>query len=119
MFASVSSVVNVFDATTTSVVAGSSVLDRIVERSPVDVGEEAHVELRRAPAERVDQQRRAKHRPADADVQHAGDRAERARLDRVDQRAHPLAAFGRDGDLVRRAAAALGDMGRRRGPRSD
>ena len=86
---------------------------RIVERRAVDVRQEAHVELRRSPAERVDQQRRAEHRAADADVKDAGDVAERARLDRIDQRAHPLPPGGRKVDVVRRAAAALGDMRRR------
>ena len=52
------------------------------------------------------------HRPADADVQDAGDVAERAGLDRVDQRAHPLAPRRREIDILRRAAAALGDVGR-------
>ena len=53
------------------------------------------------------------HRPADADVKNAGHVAERAGLDRVDQRAHPLAARSREVDVVGRAAAALGDVGRR------
>ena len=66
----------------------------------------------RAAPERVDQQRRAQHRAADADVQYAGDVAKRAGLDRVDQRAHALAPRGRELDVVRCAAAALGDMGR-------
>ena len=43
----------------------------------------------------------------------AGDVAERAGLDRIDQRAHPLPARGGEIDLLGRAAAALGDMGRR------
>ena len=47
MLASVSAVVKVFEATTTRVVAGSSVLHRIVERRAVDVRQEAHVEPRR------------------------------------------------------------------------
>ena len=75
--------------------------------------------LSRAAAERIDQQGWSKHRSADADVQHAGDITERARLDRVDQGAHPLAACGRQIDVLGRAAAALGHVGRRRGLRWD
>ena len=71
-----------------------------------------------APAERIDQQRRPEQRPADADVEDAGDVPERAGLDRVDQRAHALAPGRGEVDFVRRAVAALGDVRRRRGPRS-
>ncbi len=87
--------------------------DRIVERLAVDVRQETHVEPRRAPAERIDQQRRPEHRAADADVQHARDIAERARFDRIDQRARALPPSSREIDVVGSAAAALGDMGRR------
>ena len=41
------------------------------------------------------------------------DVAERAGLDRIDQRAHALAPRSREIDILGRAAAALGDMGRR------
>ena len=39
--------------------------------------------------------------------------AERAGFDRIDERAHALPARSREVDLAGRAAAALGDMGRR------
>ena len=73
---------NVFDATTTSVVAGS-------RSATANVGQEADGKTRVASAERVDQQRRSQHRAADADVQDSVDLAERPRFDRIDQRAHP------------------------------
>ena len=41
---------------------------------------------------------------------HAGDVAERAGLDRIDQRAHALVACGGEVDVLGRAAAALGDV---------
>ena len=119
MLASVSSVVKVFDATTTSVVAGSSGFTASSNAAPSMFDRKRTSSARRAPAERIDQQRRPKHRAADADVQDAGDVAERAGFDRIDQRAHALAPSSREIDVVRRAAAALGDMRRRRGPRSD
>ena len=43
-------------------------------------------------------------------MEDAGDVAERAGLDRVDQRPHPLAPGGGEVDRVGRAVAALGDM---------
>ncbi len=83
-----------------------------LERRSVDVGDKAHVEPGPTPAERVHEQRRPEQRSADADVQHARHRSERAGLDRVDEGAHSLAAGGREIHVLRRAAAALGDVRR-------
>ena len=82
----------------------------IVEGFPVDVRQEADVEPRTAPAERIDEQRRPEHRTADADVQDARDVAERAGLDRIDQRPHPRPARRRELDGVRRSRSPLGNM---------
>ena len=65
-----------------------------------------------APPQRIDEQRRPQHRTADADMQNAGDIAERPGLDRIDQRPHALPSRGGKIHFIGRAAAALGDMGR-------
>ena len=99
MLARVSRVVKVFDATTTSVVAGSSGFTASSNAAPSMFERKRTSSLDDTPAERIDQQRRPKHRSADADMQHAGDVAERAGFDRIDQSAHALPASGREVDV--------------------
>ena len=113
---SVSVVVKVFDATTTRVVAGSSG-SPLLERGAVDVRDDRTSERRaRGRARRPAAPGPAPSRRCRCGG--CGQVAERARLDRVDQRPHALAAGGREIDLVAERPAALGDMRRRRGPRS-
>ena len=108
----VSSVVNVLDAITIRVVAGSSGFTASSNAAPSMLDRKRTLSVAGDAAERVEQQRRAKHGTADADVQDPGDITKGAGLDRVDQRAHPLSPRGGEVDVMRCAAAALGDMGR-------
>ena len=82
--------------------------DRLLERGAVDIGDDRRLVAAGVAAERVDQQMRPERRAADADMEDVADRAERLRLDRVDQRAHPGVQAGGAGDAFRRALPALG-----------
>ena len=111
-------VVKVFDAIATRVAAGSKSGERLLERGAVDVGDDRRLVAAGAAAERVDQQMRAQRRAADAEMEDVADRAERLRLDRVDQRAHPRVQAGGAGDALGRALARARRCARRRGLRS-
>ena len=79
------------------------VLDRLLERGAVDIGDDRNVVAAGVAAERVDQQLGAERRAADADMEDVADRAERLGLDRVDQRAHPRVERPRRGRRFRGA----------------
>ena len=84
------------------------ILDRLFQRDAIDVGDDRDVVALVFAPQRIDQQIRPQRRSADADVEDVADVAQRARLDRVDQRAHPLVEAAGAGDAVGVALAAFG-----------
>ena len=86
------------------------ILDRLFQRHAVDVGHDRDVVALVFAPQRIDQQVRPQRRSADADVEDVADVAQRARLDRVDQRAHPLVEAAGAGDAVRITLAAFGGV---------
>ena len=87
--------------------------DRIVEGLAVDVRQEADIELRRAPPERIHEQGGAQDRPPNPDVEHARDVAKRSSLDGVDERSGAGAPVGGELHGAGRSRPPLGDMLRR------
>ncbi len=87
----VSMVVKVFDATATKVVAGSHFAERLLQRHPIDIGDDVHMHQRQVARQGIHRQRRAERAAANADMDQVLDLAQHAFMDRADQQPHPLA----------------------------
>src|SRR5439155_21640059 len=87
-------------------------IDGVLERRAVDVRQEADVVSGIAAPERIDEESRSEHRTANANVQDAGQIAEGAALEGIDQSAHTLSAGSGKVDLVRRSAPTFRDVSR-------
>ena len=84
--------------------------ERPLQRGAVHIGHDRHIIAHAIAVQRIDDQLGAKRGPADADMQNMADFAQRARLNRVDQAAHPLMQHLGMGDAVGIALTAFGGM---------